>query len=1156
MSGFRIRLVAVSLAVLVGYALSMAQVSTARLEGLVQDATGAVVPGATVSVVNNRTQARAEVSVSPEGLFVFPSLQPGIYTLSVEAAGFRKAVVSNIELNVGATVSEIIKLEIGAVTESVVVEANAVRVQTTEAQISRAVTLRDIEVLPQLGRAPIILAVFNPGVQINPGNTTFSRVNGLRQGSNNSKLDGIDVNDSVVPRLGLSLTANNTDSVGEFRVVTSGGKAEYGRSAGAQIELITRSGTNQWSGNAYDYLRNHVLHANNFFNNSSVPAISRPKFIQNMFGGSLGGPILKDRTFIFGNYQGRRTRQEIVRNRTVLTPEAKRGLFRWRPPGSSEIRSFDIVSNDPRKKGIDPQIAPILKLLPDPNNYDVGDGLNTAGFRFNNPNNSFEDQFTIRADHHLWNRNRVFFRLSWQRNSFIDSLNNADARYPGQPHGRQGGRRWGYAVGSDWAITNTMVNEFRIGHQSARVAFDRVRLPQPMFLSNSWTDPLNPAFAQGRNSPVEDLTDNLSIVRSKHTFKTGLNWRFTTQWGYNDAGIWPNVTFATTFGNVPPATIGPSGATVISSADRQRFENLYNDLLGRMNQVTQTFYSDLEKFQEAGKPRVRNTLLREGGIFFQDDWRVRPKLTLNLGLRWEYFAAPKEKDRLQGVLDKAALLNTVSQISDLTVQRSSNWYKNDLNNFAPRIGLAYDPWGDGKTAVRANYGVFYDRLIGATISLVDANTPGFSQAVPVYPNSTAGSDVRVSDGIPLPQRPAAPVLRLPTTRSTSVVVYSPQLRTGYVQQYSLTIQREMLRNTVVEVGYVGTRGTKMFMDVNYNQPRIYESFLAAFRELQAFRSSGTAPSATNPLVRVFGSAAAAVSSLGASTIDQGQAAVAANTLDRNNYRRYAAAGLSDYYLRNFPQFNLAIVGEPFGRSYYNSLQLSLRRQTGALRFAANYTFSKSMDNISVDGNGFTTPIDNFNLGLNRARGDYDRPHSLNLMTIYTLPIGRGRQLAGDIPRWADTLIGGWDLGGLVIWQSGPVMTYSSGRQTGPYTTNTWANYTGDRNIGSVTRKGNGVFFLTPEEIARFSFPAAGEIGTSGRNAFRGPRFFGIDLSLVKRFRITERHTVNCRAEAYNLLNNVNFATPGASLVTPASFGKISAIVGNPRIMQLALRYDF
>lgn len=517
---------------------------------------------------------------------------------------------------------------------------------------------------------------------------------------------------------------------------------------------------------------------------------------------------------------------------------------------------------------------------------------------------------------------------------------------------------------------------------------------------------------------------------------------------------------------------------------------------------------------------------------------------------------PKEKDRLQGTVDKAALLNTVSQISDLTVQRSTQWYNNDYNNFAPRIGLAYDPLGDGKTAIRASYGVFYDRVIGAAVSLADGNTPGFSQAVPVYPNSAAGSDVRVSDGIPLPQQPGAPVLRLPSTRSTSIVVFNPKLRTGYVQSYSLMVQREVSRNTVIELGYVGTRGTKMFMDLDYNQPRVYESFLAAFRELQAFRASGTAPSAGNPLVRMFGSAAAAVTSLGASTIDQGQVAVAANTLDRNNYTRYAAAGLSDFYLRNYPQYNQVIVGETFGRSYYNSAQLSLRRQAGALRFVANYTYSKSMDNISVDGNGFTTPIDNFNLGLNRGRGDYDRPHSFNYALVYTLPIGKGRRVGGDIANWADSLIGGWDIGLTSVWQSGPVLTYSSGRQTGPYAANTWANYSGDRNIGSITRKGDGVFFLTPEQIARFTFPSAGEIGTSGRNAFRGPRFFNMDMSLAKRFRITERHAIRFRAEAYNLLNNPNFGGLGTSLVTPASFGKLSSTVNAARIMQLALRYDF
>ncbi len=346
---------------------------------------------------------------------MFPSLQPSVYTLSVEAAGFRKTVVSNLELNVSDSVNQTVKMEVGAVTESVTVTANEVRVQTADAQIARATTLRDIDVLPQLGRSPMNLTIFNPGVQYNPGSTVLSgSVNGARKGSSNSTLDGIDINDSQVPFLGLSNTAMNTDSVEEFRMVTSGGKAEYGRSAGGQIELITRSGTNTWHGNAFEYLRNTVFNANTFFGNLS--GLDRPVFIQNRFGGSLGGPIRRDRTFIFGNFQGTRTARQIVRNRLVLTPEAKAGLFRWRPPGSAEIQTFDIVGNDPRGKGIDPQVAGILKLLPNPNNYEIGDGLNTAGFRFNNPaisstDDGSDDQFTIKADHNLWNGHRDLLPL-------------------------------------------------------------------------------------------------------------------------------------------------------------------------------------------------------------------------------------------------------------------------------------------------------------------------------------------------------------------------------------------------------------------------------------------------------------------------------------------------------------------------------------------------------------------------------------------------------------------------------------------------------------------------------------------------------------------------------------------------------------------------
>jgi hypothetical protein len=1143
---------------------SFAQTTNARLDGTVQDSTGALVPSAKVVALETKTQTRSEVSTDPAGSFVFPTLQPGLYTISVEAPGFRKTVVNNVELSVGGTVSQIIKLEVGQTSESVSVEANALTVQTTESQVSSAIMMRDIDGLPQLNRNPLTLAIFQPGVQIDiraGQDSSFSHVNGLRQGSNNSKLDGVDVNDSLVPRLGLSLTANNSDSVGEFRVVTEGGKAEYGRSAGAQVEMVTRSGTNQYHGNAYDYLRNTDLNANDFFNNQSGGAV--PKLIRNLFGASFGGPIIHNKTFIFGNYQGTRTIQETVRTRTVPTDSARLGIFRYKVGGA--IQSYDIAKNDPRGIGVDPSVAKILASYPAPNTFDVGDGLNTAGFRFNNPTPSHDDQFTIRGDHHLTDNHVLFLRWSWFKTYSVDNLNNADATFPGQIQGAQGGTRWGFSTGSNWTINPTLINEFIIGHQSASVDFLRPNRPNgPAFYPNLFTSiPFN-GFGQGRNSPVNDITDTITKVHNNHTFKAGANIRFTLQYGYNYAGIYPTLTSAIANGNNVPASLGPAG---LSATDRSTFEKLYNDVLGRIDQVTQTFYSNLKTFQAAGSPRVRNYILHESGYFFQDDWRVTRKLTLNLGMRYEYFGVPFERDNLQGSIDQAASVSNLVSSSNLTLVPGGQLYHKDQNNFAPRFGFAYDPFGTGKTAIRGNWGIFYDRTVGAAFNSIDGNTPGFTQAVPAYPNLN-GTDLRLSDTLPLPAQPAAPILTLPTTRSTSLILANPNLRTGYVQSYALNVQQEVFRNTVLQVGYVGNRGVKLFMDVDVNQPRIYGPFLDSFKEIQAYQTNTSlAVSPSNVFVKLYGSASAAISALGATNFSRGLVGTIANTVDRGQFSRYAAAGLPDNFLRYYPQFNQVVLGTNNGRSYYDSLQVSLRRNAGDFQWAANYTWSKSMDNISAEGNGFTTPVDSFNLRLNRARSDFDRPHSFNMSGLYTVPFGKGKRFGSGMPSIVDTAIGGWSIGFLQIAQSGQPFSVGSQRATTAISgvNNSYAVYTGtDYSIGSVDRRGNGVFFFSPDQVAQFTYPAAGQLGNGGRNVFRNAPFFETDASLVKKFRITENHALSFRAEAYNLFNHPNFglATANLNLDNPATFGKFSQTLGtqvggsSARTLQLVLRYDF
>ncbi|MBM3814924.1 MAG: TonB-dependent receptor [Acidimicrobiia bacterium] len=1141
-----------------------AQVPTGRIEGLIQDSSGALVPGAKLSLVNNRTQARIDSEANTEGFYIFPTLQPSTYTLTAEAPGFKTATVKDIELNVGITLSQVVTLEVGAVAESVIVESAAVRVQTTEATIQRSVTLRDIDTLPQLARNPIALAVFQPGIQINPGDPSFSRVNGQRQGANNNTLDGIDVNDSVLPRLGLALNATNTDSVEEFRIVTNGGKAEFGRNAGGQVELITRSGTNDFHGNLFEYHRNTLLNASNFFNNISGQA--RPKFIQNQFGGSLGGPVIipkllngREKLFFFFNYQRIHTAQETVRNRTVLTPEAKAGVYRWRVPNSTEVRGFNILQNDPRRRGVDPMVAEPLNLLPLPNNFDVGDTFNTAGFRFNSPTPSQNNQITAKADYNLTSGHRVWYRHSRFRTYSWDALNSADPTYPGMPSGTQGGVRWGFAAGSNWTIRPWLVNEFVAGHQEASVDFVRVRPPVAVVVPNLYTAPIPSGTGSRRNSPVDQFTNNLSILGGRHSFKTGTRISRTTQFQSSDAGIWPNLNLSRNFGNVD-STIGPTGAATIATADRTRFENYYNDLTGRLSSISNTFYSDLQQFQPAGTPRVRNFKFNDYTFFFQDDWRVRPNLTLNLGLRYEFYGVPFERDGIQGTVVQAALIHPAGSLRDVTIQKGAQWFGNDWNNFAPRVGIAWDPRGNGKTSIRASWGIFYDRVIGATANDVDSAMPGFSFPGQVFPNQAANSDIRIGDRPAFPAPPSRPALTPDVTRTNTLAIFHPSFRTPYVMQMNFTVQHELFRSTVLEAGYVGNRGLKLLADLNMNQFKIGGQFLDDFNQLAAFRNggrnNGPAVPASNVFVRMFGSVNAAITGAVANNLDLGAIGATAQIIDTNNFTRYPNAGLHDFYLRNFPQFGTLPLATNAGRSWYDSMQLSLRRQTGSVRFSLNYTWSKTIDTNSTDGSGFNQPIDSFHLRLSKGLADFDRRHSASWTGSYFLPFGRNRAIGGNIPGWLDRFVGGWELGLLGIWTSGPTMTVSSGVATTAANINSWADYSGPRNIGSAQRTGNGVIFFTPQHLAQFTVPVPGGIGSSGRNAFRGPRFFNIDTSIIKRFKIWEHHAITFRAEMYNTFNNVNFSTPGLNIQTPQTFGRISSTTGSPRIMQMALRYDF
>jgi hypothetical protein len=1137
----------IALIFLILIAEGTAQVPAVRLEGSVQTSAGSGIAGAAVTAKLESGAWSTRVVTDSEGRFVFPALPPGEYVVTAESRGFRPVTHEKVHAEQTGAILEAFVLLPGEASEGESVDAQPTRLDTLESRVGGATTRSDLKFLPLLNRNPLDAAVFNPGVQINGDDTAASFVNGNRLGSNNVTLDGLDANDAVDPRIGVSVIGVNSDSVQHFSVITSMAKAEFGRNAGAQVLMTSRTGGSAWHGTLFDYFRNKKMNANDFFNNSAN--VDTPKYNQNLFGASAGGPIAGTKTFFFGNYEGRRTAHEIVRNRTVLTTEAKAGIFQWTPPNSTTVSSFDIVAKDPRKLGIDPKIASILKAMPDYNNTDLGDGLNTAGYRFNSGDSSHSDQASARVDREQSANHHLFFRYNWLDASGVDSLNGADERFPDLPEGKLKQQTQAVAAGSDYVLSPVMVNQLRAGYRIAKLTMDRPgRSAGPMYLANSWTDPLDSSFSRWRNSPVIQVEDNLSWIRGNHALKAGGDFRITYLKSSTLQGAYPNVTFARDNGNIPSTSIGPSGGSITQS-DRQMFENLYNDLLGRMDKVSQTYYGDLQSYFPAGSGADRNFSYREYSMFVQDDWKFRPNVTLNLGVRYEIAGAPSEASGVSGALDKAGSIGAGANIADFTLQRGAAWYNTDMNNFAPRAGFAWSPRNSTKTVVRGGFGMFFERLPGTTANLVDANTPASSLALATYPNSDGG-DRRVSDGVPIPAVPGTPVLALPATRSTSAAAFRQDLQTGYVQHMNLSFQHEVIRNTFVEVGYVGQRGKNLFMFTDMNQLKVGNGFLAAFKEIQNFRSSGVPVSSSNALARMFGSVNAAVKAIGGSALDQGLAGTAADTVDTLYYGNYSGASIDNFYLRNYPQFRQFLFGSNDGRSSYDAVQLSARRVSGPLKIYANYTWGKALDNLPADNcAGCNLTLDSLNPNVDKGPSDTDRPWALNSWGTYTVP-------RGDDPGFLKTLIGDWTIGAMSVWQRGTRFTATSGLNLLRSDVASRADYSGSNTAGALNRTSYGVWWFSQDEIDKFAVPDTGEIGNSGRNSFIGPNFFNFDVALTRSFAVRKKYHVTFRAEGYNVLNRTNFGVPLANLSQPWAFGKFTYTRGYPRQLQAALKFDF
>ncbi|MGH9720506.1 MAG: TonB-dependent receptor domain-containing protein, partial [Bryobacteraceae bacterium] len=976
----------------------LAQTNTSRIRGVVKDASGALVPGADVMAHHESTGLTRSIKSNESGQYAFEAMPLGPYTVTVTVQGFKKVSTAGNQLQVGEPLTVDIVVEPGAVTESVTVSSQSVTVQTAEASLGNVIDTKPIEQLPLNGRNPLHLMALQPGVAghasqaTSRSGTVMFSVNGDRGRGIYTTLDGVDVSDPVIPRGENAHVLVNPDSVGEYRVITSVAKAEYGRNSGAQVQVVSRSGTNEFHGNLFEYHRNTAFNANDWFNNRD--GLGREVLLRHQFGASIGGPIKKNTAFFFFNWQSQRLTQSISEVRTVLTPEARQGAFRYfagarnapthvngqgQPVvpacggsvASNCYRTYNMVQGDPLGRGLDPLMQKITALTNLPNDFSAGDGFNTARFRFNAASTSPIDSILTRVDWRFGSNHQAFVRYGDASNNVVgDFINTGLPRYPANPDSYPGrtreSRSKGLAVGLNSVLSANKVNELNVGFTKNTLFFLDPTHPKFEVISNIQSDPFLHWGGTGRTPKNSQILDNFSFLKGNHTFKTGVNVRWYQIDQFRRAtNFYPRLTFGTADAPVfvrEDSNSPTLNLTGINTNDRTTLNSLFNDLMGVVGTVRKVFYSNGKEFPSADQELKFNQRTREYNFYFQDDWRVTPRLTLNLGVRYEFNTVPVDFSGMQVVADKPL----GSRTGDVTLLAAGpgtdrNWYSNDFNNFAPAVGFAWAPTGDNKTSVRGGYRIAYNRLVNWALNVVEQNQPGTTRTSILRPNSSASAanppSVRANDasvqtlvsqlpngivGLPVQRTP-------PQDRSSTPLLFEENLRTPYVHQWNFSIQRQIMRDTVLELAYVGNKGTHMFRMMDANQPTVSPEFLASFRAAQ----NGVRTGPVGALLNTYGTAVPASITTNFANNDIGPFITAVDSGVFNGVAggRLVAAGLGQGYFRN-PQFTTAARGCSCTDNSYNSLQVSLnRRFSSGLLFMSNYTFGKSLDDISDDTDG-------------------------------------------------------------------------------------------------------------------------------------------------------------------------------------------------------------
>jgi hypothetical protein len=1198
--------------------LTMAQNLTS-LGGTLTDASGAVIPSATVTLENTATGATRTATSDEAGSYQFPQVTPGAYKITATANGFNTKTVENVRLLVSTPATVNITLEIGTMTQAVSVSAEATQVNTRDASLGNALGTRPILQLPLEGRNVVGLLALQPGVTFLGENNSSSRngaVNGGKSDQANVTLDGVDVNDQQDRSAFTSVLRVTLDSVQEFRVITTNANAELGRTSGAQIALVTKSGSNEFHGSFYEFHRNTITTANSFLNNAARPRVEKPKLIRNVFGTGIGGPIKKNRLFFFLNYEGRRDASADVVERVVPTADFRQGILKYqRTDGTiATLNPSDLRSIDPLGIGPNQEILRVFQSYPLPNTTSSGDLLNTAGYRFTAPVRLDWNTYIARFD---WNPSDSGKHTLFLRGNLQNDSSNSLPQFPGQSANSVNlANSKGLAAGWTWTATPTLIANFRYG-------FTRQGLENSGLLTSSYvnfltlSDPVGLTTAFTRLTPVHNPSQDFTWIKGAHTVQFGGVQRFISNRRINFERAFHNAqTRATRLADAGAFADRPD----LNRNARDAFRNQVVDLLGIISTANANYNYDLQgNVQPLGSPVERTFRGEEYEFYAQDTWKVNRALTLTAGLRYSLMPPIYEANGVQMSLSpslgewfdqRAALAGSGRPSKEVTPLRyipidqqgARELYDFHKKNFAPRFALAYSPQGDsglsrfffggpGRTAIRAGWGMFYDLMGQSLINRVDAGGLGLSTQI-----QTAGSQFNASTAprftglfnLPAGLIPPAPSQSFPVTapftfgRGSNVDAF---IVPAYTMNMNFSIGREFSNGLFIQGSYVGRLSRRSLIQADVATPTNLVDPRSGMQYFEAARQLATLERARTPIEQVQpiafwenlwpGAAGAGLTATqriyqvfqrfgpdyvtGLEDIDRSRCNPACSIYGPNT--------LFD------PQFASFTAWRSIGSGNYHAMQWTVQQRfNNGLEFGFNYTLSKSTDLSSraeSDGTGsnFGFIINPWNLGLHKGVSDYDTLHAWNANWVAELPFGRGKKFGNQMNRVLDAFVGGWQLSGIYRQSSGlPISVRNGNNWPTNWQWQGWATAVSEvqgtgayKNAPAIVGAGGPNIFRDPlTAIDQFAFTLPG--ATGNRNILRGDGYFTIDTNLAKSFTMPykESHRLQLRWETFNVTNSVRFDVGQMSinLGTRGSFGRYNGLLTQPRVMQFGARYEF